>query len=117
MYRSNGSYRSNSNINKISDKELLDFAVLTKYLRYMLLVYSTNTMNMLGVSKKISKMIGKISDDFDLYKCQVEDHLWIRLEDMKDRNVFNKKKQEVFFGESDINVKLIDKFIKDISEQ
>jgi len=101
-------------LKNLSDQDILEFAIITKYLRYMLLVYGTDTMNMFGKSKKISKKIVKISDDFDIYKSDCENYLWSRLEDMKYKGVFNKSLQEIFYGEENINKNLITKFIEDI---
>jgi hypothetical protein len=101
-------------LKKISDRDVLEFAIITKYLRKMLLKYSTETNHLFGKSKRISKKILKISKDFEIYQSDCECYLWQKLEDMKYRGCFHKSLQDIFFNESDIDNNLINKFFIDL---
>lgn len=104
-------------LKKIPDRDVLEFAIITKYLRKMMLKYATETNNLFGKSKRISKKILTISNNLDTYKSDCECYLWQKLEDMKFRGCFQQSVQDIFYGELDIDNDLINKFFIDIVDQ
>jgi hypothetical protein len=102
------------NVNKLTDKQIFELAIKTKYFSNIIMNYYMEIANMLGTSQKVSKQMLKIHNNFENYKSDLEEHLWHRLDEIAKKKGI--KARAIFYGDAACTFKqrLINKFINDI---